>query len=266
MNIPTSKLPQVLNRENLRIIQDLTGAQLELDSTTRPSTTSSLDRCVIVHGGSLETVEFACELLQTLVTNPDADLFHLLPSNDSSTTTLEDQQQQQQQQSESSQSPPVVVTSRKSSKTASSKQQQQQIRSSNTSSKHVNSSSQQRVATTLNQFLLPKMNEELFGGSDHRAVKNEPIKPRNFAEVVARKASTGQAAATAAPATSGPTTSGLFSSSSNSSHSSSNSSLNRAPLIAATGNNGGLAKTSVDSDQLMMLMAMNSVSSYLNLS
>lgn len=75
--------------------------------------------------------------------------------------------------------------------------------------------------TTLNQFLLPKTSQELFGDSAATAtnesaqpVKAEPIKPRNFAEVVAKKMPPQN-------------TSTLLSQSSNSS---SVSSLNRMPI------------------------------------
>ena len=70
--------------------------------------------------------------------------------------------------------------------------------------------------TTLNQFLLPKTSQELFGDSNESvaSVKVEPIKPRNFAEVVAKKLPPQN-------------TSTLLSQSSNSS---SVSSLNRMPI------------------------------------
>ena len=70
--------------------------------------------------------------------------------------------------------------------------------------------------TTLNQFLLPKTSQELFGDSNESVapVKAEPIKPRNFAEVVAKKLPPQN-------------TSTLLSQSSNSS---SVSSLNRMPI------------------------------------
>lgn len=76
--------------------------------------------------------------------------------------------------------------------------------------------------TTLNQFLLPKTSQELFGDSaatneSMQPVKAEPIKPRNFAEVVAKKLPPQN-------------TSTLLSQSSNSS---SVSSLNRMPIAKA---------------------------------
>jgi hypothetical protein len=78
MSIPMSKLSQVLGKEadHLCIIQDLTGAELELEEAA----IGAPERYVSICATTSESAEFALELLQALVLDPDVDLLHLLPS------------------------------------------------------------------------------------------------------------------------------------------------------------------------------------------
>lgn len=74
IRVSQSRLGRVLGRDNLKIIQNLTKAQLDLESE---SASGGSDRSILVRG-SADKIDYAAGLLQALVVNPDVDLHDLL--------------------------------------------------------------------------------------------------------------------------------------------------------------------------------------------
>jgi hypothetical protein len=86
VSLPSHKLSQVLGKDslNLKVIQDVTHAELELLPLDGALGHSHNERTILIRGNSIETTEFALELLQSVINNPSIDLLNLLPSNSSS--------------------------------------------------------------------------------------------------------------------------------------------------------------------------------------
>jgi hypothetical protein len=93
--VPHDKFTRVMGRNNcnIKVIQDLTEAILELEDKKIPP---NQDRSILISGESTEITKYAFELLQALINDSDVDLVNLLPST---------------QNASSSSSSAVVVTS-----------------------------------------------------------------------------------------------------------------------------------------------------------
>ncbi len=78
--VPHDKFPRVMGRGscNIKVIQDVTGALLELEEKKIPPNN---DRSILIRGETLDVTRYAFELLQALINDSDVDLLNLLPSN-----------------------------------------------------------------------------------------------------------------------------------------------------------------------------------------
>lgn len=63
---------------NIKVIQEVTGAQLEVEDKKIPP---NQDRSILIRGDSLDVTRYAFELLQALINDSDVDLLNLLPAN-----------------------------------------------------------------------------------------------------------------------------------------------------------------------------------------
>lgn len=78
--VPHDRFVRVMGRGNcnLKVIQEVTGAQLEVEDKKIPP---NQDRSILIRGDSLDITRYAFELLQALINDSDVDLLNLLPAN-----------------------------------------------------------------------------------------------------------------------------------------------------------------------------------------
>lgn len=78
--IPNEKFTRVVGKtmSNLRLIEELTGAVLQLEDTKIPP---NQDRSILIIGANLDQTKYAFELLETLINDAQADLTNLLPES-----------------------------------------------------------------------------------------------------------------------------------------------------------------------------------------
>ena len=76
--VPHEKLSKVMGRNNcnIKVIQEVTGALLELDDK---KSLVNQDRAILIKGDNASVVKYAHELIQALINDSDIDLVNLLP-------------------------------------------------------------------------------------------------------------------------------------------------------------------------------------------
>lgn len=84
--VPHDKFARVMGRNNCNVktIQELTGAVLELEDKKIPP---NQDRSILIGGDSVDVTKYAYELLQALINGSDNDLLNLLPAKNNPTNS-----------------------------------------------------------------------------------------------------------------------------------------------------------------------------------